>query len=160
MPKGYEAYQRNRGRAIKAGTWFPMYCRKTTPKAAISPTARDLEWAAGFLEGEGSFTMGKPGQRIGQRVMAVQVNPEPLLRLQRLFGGGFSPIRRQRSEQQEAFAWRVCGARARGVMMTLYLLLSQRRREQIRVALSGMVEGRPKRAQRSLSQDIQILARL
>jgi len=27
--------------------------RKTTPKATRKPTARNLEWAAGFYEGEG-----------------------------------------------------------------------------------------------------------
>src|SRR5439155_26696382 len=59
-----------------------------SPSATISPTIRDLEWAAGFLEGEGAFgAYGNPPRARYPRVSASQVNPAPLLRLQQIFGG-------------------------------------------------------------------------
>src|SRR5437899_325842 len=95
---------------------------KNIPKATSHPTARDLEWAAGFLEGEGSF--GKWGTT--HTVQAAQVNQEPLLRIQTLFGGWVKPRKTMQPGHQNAWVWRVSGARARGIMMTLYSLLSER----------------------------------
>ena len=102
-----------------------------TGKATVSPTTRDLEWAAGFLEGEGCFSKS--------HASAIQVNPEPIGRLMKLFGG--SVLIRWRGKdtrgykRQEARVWSTSGARARGVMMTLYSLLTEKRKGQIREAL-------------------------
>ncbi len=93
------------------------------------PSQRELGWIAGFLEGEGCFnTAGSnPGT---QRVTAVQKQREPLLRLQELLGGRVYPRFRD-----GCFGWSVTGARARGIMLTLYALMSPRRKDQIRAAL-------------------------
>jgi len=103
----------------------------TITKARRSPSARDLEWAAGFLEGEGSF------QHVhrSEVVSAGQVAKEPLTKLQDIFGGTLSWIERQQPHHNDQWRWKVSGARARGIMMTLYALLSSRRQEQIREAL-------------------------
>lgn len=100
--------------------------RKNTPKATVSPSARDLEWAAGFLEGEGSFIKAAGTQRVS----AFQNSLEPLLKLKSFFGGTISP-------QRVGNQWQIAGARARGVMMTLFSLLSERRKVQIRGALGA-----------------------
>lgn len=102
--------------------------------AAIRPTTRELAWAAGFLEGEGSFNLKC------SRVGAPQVEREPLERLHRLFGGRICPkpvgaARRLGIRAQDAWYWYVNGPRARGVMLTLYTLLSTKRRAQIRASL-------------------------
>lgn len=100
------------------------------PKAAMSPTSRDLEWIAGFLEGEGSFGNGD-GKRF--LVEAVQADSESLLKVQRFLGGTvrFYP------KNNNTYTWYATGSRARGIMLTLYSLMSQRRRTQIKSALTG-----------------------
>lgn len=98
----------------------------TTLAAKQLPTTADLNWAAGFLEGEASFSKG--------RIHVSQVNPQPLIKLLRLFGGTrTSP--RQRAAGKPIGDWRASGSRARGVMMTLYHLMSAVRQAQIRNAL-------------------------
>ena len=109
-----------------------MLGRVTSPSATVQPRLRDLAWAAGFLEGEGSFSKGS------NRVSASQCQREPLDRLAEMFGGTVRE-RKDRTErpwhQQQIHQWDVSGSRARGVMMTIYLFMSPRRRSQIRASL-------------------------
>jgi hypothetical protein len=104
--------------------------KKARAVATRSPTTRDLEWAAGFLEGEGSFTAGRIEDSACEVVTAVQINTEPLGKLKELFGGAISL--HERPNQKDFFQWRVSGARARGVMMTLYVLVSEKRQSRSR----------------------------
>src|SRR5690349_2954912 len=99
--------------------------KSTVPRATVTPTVRDLAWAAGFLEGEGSFS-----HQVGhsEAVYCRQVNLEPIHRLQDLFGGVIAQrLPGDRFGKQIQFEWHVTGARARGIMLTLYPLFSQRR---------------------------------
>jgi hypothetical protein len=102
----------------------------TTRKASVARRHRDLAWAAGFLEGEGNFASTSSHS---QQVTAVQVNREPAERMLALFGGTLY-LRPQRG-RRDAWRWTVCGSRARGVMLTLYPLLSVKRQAQIRAGL-------------------------
>jgi len=104
---------------------------RNVPKAYRPATTRDLEWAAGFLEGEGSFSHG-PRNAVG--VCVYQVNPDPLIRLIEIFGGR-AILRPERGNKSPIWVWQVSGPRARDVMMTLYSLLSLKRQEQIEAAL-------------------------
>ena len=104
--------------------------RSTTPKATVRPTIRDIAWAAGFIEGEGSVKRGTSLQ-----ICAAQVNQEPLLRLQSLFGGSITEHTAAAGKKSRATIWRVTGARGRGFAMTIYPFLSEKRKEQIRGAL-------------------------
>lgn len=94
-----------------------------------------LYWAAGFLEGEGTFYRAHRSFGID----VAQVDVQPLKRLQLLFGG--SLILQKRTPRnnpwgsQDRWRWRVSGARARGIALTLLPLLSGRRWRQIREAL-------------------------
>lgn len=106
--------------------------------ATKSPTLPDLNWAAGFLEGEGSFRWSGSSEQ----VTAKQVSREPLEKLQGVLGGAIhftsnEKRRKQRPRTSDNYTWVAAGARARGIMMTLYSLLSTRRQQQIRTALSG-----------------------
>lgn len=104
--------------------------RNKTARSITQPTSRDLEWAAGFLEGEGTFRASARSEHVN----AGQNERETLDRLKALFGGAVRSY--PNTHRDEFFQWYVSGTRARGVMMTLYLLLSTRRQAQIRKALS------------------------
>lgn len=116
--------------------------RKTTLKATMSPTAKDIAWAAGFLEGEGCFgRSGGKGKYQSERIWAAQKDPECLKRLLAMFGGRIGVQHQQTTNliKTEGVAtsipiWTVSGMRARGVMMTIYQFMSERRKAAIRKA--------------------------
>ena len=99
----------------------------------LKVTLRDLEWAAGFLEGEGSFLCGKTKSQI--QVTAAQVQRWPLEKIQNMFGGGISLNEETRKNRQPCHHWHTTDARAAGICMTLYPLMSPRRQKQIVAAL-------------------------
>lgn len=114
--------------------------KRQSPAAMMSPSQADLAWAAGFLEGEGNFSTNFNRKHPSQCVRAVQKNMEPLYRLQRMFGGSVGATHMSRGVEGARTAygeWRAYGVRARGIMMTLYSLMSARRREQVAFALNG-----------------------
>ena len=106
---------------------------KSTLKSTLRPTLQDIAWAAGFLEGEGSFQR-KGGGNLSITVSAVQVNKEPVQRMVDLFGGSLKMYRRP-LPSADIWRWDANGARGRGVAMTLYPFLSAKRQAQVRHAL-------------------------
>ncbi len=123
---------------------------RTAPSAAVSPTVRNLEKAAGFLEGEGYFgpSGGRKNARgTSQSVVGSNNDPEMLRWLKSIFGGSVVLKRRLHNKGRDirnwnqAYQWLVTGARARGVMMTLYDLMSTRKRQQIRETLAKWRSG-------------------
>jgi len=141
-------YERNRDRVLakakaryleKVGgrlTYTRGVERAGTHRASKKPTQRELGWAAGFLEGEGTFFAGR---RSHVKVAAVQVEREPVARCLELFGGGLKqrPAQGSLPNQQPQWIWSAHGSRARGVMLTLYSLMSPKRQGQIRKALAA-----------------------
>lgn len=110
--------------------------RSRVPRATSAPSIADIAWAAGFLEGEGNFRAQRgPGSL--EQVRASQVNEEPLLRLVALFGGSLIQGSRKNPKHSPFRSWETCAARARGVMMTVYPFLSERKKAQVRVALGA-----------------------
>lgn len=100
----------------------------------MQASVRDLEWAAGFLEGEGSFSL----QWRTPAIVASQCEMFPLYRLQRIFGGKIYPVAPQRNKlgKKLAHVWQRTGGPAVQIMMTLYGLMSPTRQAQIRKALA------------------------
>ena len=96
------------------------------------PSLRDIEWAAGFFEGEGSFSHN----RGSGYVCISQNNSWPNEKMQRLFGGTlkFKQVDAKRNPHITSF-WFITGPRARGFVMTIYSLLSPKRQMQIRAGL-------------------------
>lgn len=94
-------------------------------------TVPQLAWAAGFLEGEGSFGAhgGTP------RVSAGQVQKEPLDRLAAMFGGHMwikHPKENVKIRSaQPIWIWSLNSRRSAAVMMTLYSFMSPVRKAQI-----------------------------
>jgi hypothetical protein len=126
-----------RVRCILCGV-YKEQMRTTVPNATRAPTEADIAWAAGFLEGEGHFrrAYGTRDQYGSENISAGQVNPEPLLKLQELFGGSVKVKSRGKWAMGDIFYWYVSGERARIVMRAVEPLMSARRREQIRKAFS------------------------
>lgn len=123
----------------RIGQFCSVYCsRDKSAVAQVKPTLQDLAWAAGFIEGEGCFSVHKytkSGKKPHPFMGATQVQREPLERLVRYFGGQIS--KSQHKIGQPIHLWRVYGTRARGVAMTLYAWLSPRRRGQAQALLTA-----------------------
>lgn len=96
---------------------------------------KELYWAAGFIEGDGCFSMSDSKARRDYNVVVTGADPEPLERLAKLFGnkvlpyapGMYGPL-----TKKKMYRWTATGSRAIGVMMTLYSLMSERRKTRIR----------------------------
>ncbi len=97
-------------------------------------TLRDIYWTAGFMEGDGSFLFGKSRHLTAT---ASQVQRWPLERLQNLFGGRISEHQPKNPKWSLIHVWTLTGATAAGLMMTLYSLMSEHRKGQIKQALDG-----------------------
>jgi hypothetical protein len=95
---------------------------------------REWYWAAGFLEGEGSFTNNRGYSRIG----AGQKEREPLERLQRLLGGTIH------LNNRELYVWNL-SVDAATTMEALRPLMSTRRRDQIDQTLTATAEAAKER---------------
>lgn len=100
--------------------------------------AIDVAWAAGFIEGEGNVSRQR--NTVMPKITAVQVQKEPLERLQHLFGGGlyFSPAQVTHGRNNSGkWIWFQSGRRAVEACLTMYGLMSPKRRQQIDYALAN-----------------------
>ena len=105
---------------------------------------RELYWAAGFLEGDGCFALATNKYKQGRRsyqtpiVNASQKQKWPLVVLQLLFGGGLHEYTPGRANLGYGpyWQWSVGGARAAGLMMTVYKFMSPERKDKIKSALA------------------------
>lgn len=97
---------------------------------------KDIYWAAGFIDGEGSFC--ENGRTIC--ISAVQVDKWHLDKLLKLFGGYMSIETRKEVTGRVYHVWRAYGHRAAGIMMTLYSLLSPRRKQRVKELLKAWLK--------------------
>ena len=97
-------------------------------KPTVHPTSIDIAWAAGIYEGEGCCNKTSLGT---MRVIIGQKDFYILDKLKSLFGGSVSKTK------QNFHVWNLYSVRARGFLMTVFMFLSPRRREQIRIALNN-----------------------
>jgi hypothetical protein len=108
----------------------------------MTPSLRDIYWAAGYFEGEGCVRISG-GKKVSNQTEVMNVSStdkEPIVKLLHMFGGNmYGPrangLRKDGLPKKSFYRWGVSGARARGVMQTLYALLSPRRQEQIKKTL-------------------------
>lgn len=84
---------------------------------------KDIYWSAGFLDGEGSFQFIKNTARIS----APQNSPEVLYKLQTFFGGHI-----YETPQLNNWSWFLYSNPAIGVMYTIYNLMSDKRKNEIK----------------------------
>jgi len=98
-------------------------------------TSNDLRWAAGIFEGEGCV------EKTIRNSCSVRVSQKDRWlcdQLRALFGGSVNleRVRQTPFGTSALYRWQICGARARGFMVSIYELLSPRRQVQVRKALS------------------------
>jgi hypothetical protein len=105
-----------------------------SPPAIGSPSLVQIAWAAGFIEGEGTFA-GRSSYSRTEHVSAPQLQKEPLTRLVEYFGGSIHC--RRTAKGKKYYNWQATGSRARGVMLAIFSFMSPRRRNQIKAALRG-----------------------
>lgn len=98
----------------------------------INISINDLYWAAGFLEGEGSF------YRNGGTIVisAVQVQREPIDRLHKLLGGNISTFSRKEVRGNIYHRLNIYGMRAEALMKMLFPIMSPKRQNQITTSLA------------------------
>jgi hypothetical protein len=112
--------------------------------AMYTPGTDIIFWAAGYMEGEASFTKprdirsGGKSRSTTHMTAVCSVDIEPLEALRAYFGGNIR-LQRQSSDAYGGFIhkWYCTGPRARGVMLTMYPLLSRRRKAQITKAINA-----------------------
>jgi len=116
------------------------------PRPAIpstrSPSREELFYAAGLLEGEGCFSRGSSASTVS----CEMTDTEPLQFLATRFGGRVharKPRPAEPAHYKQRFTWRVNGARARGLALTLYSLLSPRRKAAVRKMLAAFPPASP-----------------
>lgn len=100
-------------------------------EAKLHPTIKDICWAAGIYEGEGCcyFKSGTQYVQIGNMDSWI------IHKIQDLFGGG--TITKRKIKNGIFYDWRICGSIARGFLMTIFSLLSPRRKKKIIEILNG-----------------------
>src|ERR1041385_936600 len=103
----------------------------------VPSSTLDLAWAAGFLEGEGSF-----GHYGGPRVSAAQVQKEPIDRLVRIFGGKMWQRTTKGFGAKPIWVWQPPARRGVEIMMTLYVMMSPKRKREIEWTLKVWARGR------------------
>ncbi len=91
---------------------------------------KDISWAAGFIEGEGSFRGGTWKQG-GMAITVAQCEIEPLQKLKGMFGGSITGPRPGKGlRPKPIYYWGIYGQRAAAVAMTIYTFLFSKRRAQ------------------------------
>lgn len=110
----------------------------------------DIAWAAGFIEGDGTLGYYKGVLQI----RAVQVQKEPLERLQRIFGGNVYRKRKAILNWQEIWCWAASTSKSAQIIMTLFVLFSSRRKAQATKALTLWKQARTPNSPRPGAQKI------
>ena len=92
-------------------------------------------WAAGFLDGEGCFSLTKTPRSFTVVLIVCQCRPEPLDELSALFGGAVYLNSRTTAAGTPIYQWR-CPGGAQGIVETIekvlpYLILKRREAELI-----------------------------
>lgn len=96
---------------------------------------RYIQWAAGLLEGEGSFMSSKPGTA---RISVEMTDHDVILRLSEVTGVGNISGPYFKDGGKDSWIWSVSKSRdAAALAMLMYPLMGERRKSQIVTALSS-----------------------
>lgn len=100
----------------------------------LAPNLKELYWAVGFIEGEGTFN--HTNGRSGLHIKVAQNEIDPLERLQKVFGGKiYREHRKYKGKPRDIWCWAIYSSNAAAVMMTIYSLMSVRRKARIKEIL-------------------------
>jgi hypothetical protein len=100
-------------------------------------TEMDLAWAAGLLEGEGSFQA-----KLGSVpfIWCEMSDEDVVARLAGIFGGNYISHAKRQEHFKDTWSWSVVSSRAAKIMEILRPLMGRRRQSQIDVALAAWGE--------------------
>lgn len=93
---------------------------------------KDIYWLAGFIEGEGCFQFHKKNH--APYITISQKDPQCLYDIKNIFGGSIHSYRDR--EENIYYKWTASTRLASGLMLTLYSLLSDRRKEKIKECIT------------------------
>lgn len=112
--------------------------------------SHDYAWAAGFIDGEGWITIqtrsaeAKSGVRYYGHYLRLGVNhvrPEPLIALQRLFGGTLRRTTRVHGNRKPRHTWQVsCSTAEKALLMLLPYLRNKESEARIALHFQGTVD--------------------
>jgi len=94
----------------------------------------ETAWIAGVLEGEGYF-----GIKHGRKTLVIMCQMTDLDVLQRIqvrFGGGISLTKKRKEHHKESWSWFVHGEAAYLAILSIYDLMSVRRKAKIDESLA------------------------
>ena len=95
----------------------------------------DLHWLAGWMEGEGSFTVKKTNKSI--RLCGVSTDRDSIARVSGVLGTKlYGPYNKAVPGRKRYWSVAVHGGKAAAWMMTLYSLMGKRRQQAIKKALA------------------------
>ena len=122
-------------------------------------TETDRAWAAGFLDGEGCFTLLKNSSKSqhettrGVNISAIQVKKEPLIRLQKILGGRINgPVKNGNRAKQDAYCWRISNAEEAKKAIEIVFPYLQGKEEDAAIVYSySLTVGKPGRRNTSSS---------
>jgi len=98
-------------------------------------TLRQIDWVAGILDGEGSFLITKRNNY--PKIWLGMTDLDIVQRVRNIMNSSTKIINRKRiPKNKEVYEFHLSGSLAIQWMMTLYPLMSNRRREKIREILS------------------------
>lgn len=97
-------------------------------------TLKEIYGAAMLLEGEGCFTCRK-NEASSITIFCGMTDEEPPRRLHQWFGGNLITIKPRKPGYKLVYRWAISGTKAAGIMMTIYPLMSKRRKERIKELL-------------------------
>lgn len=111
--------------------------------AAMGYSERELAWAAGFFDGEGSVSPRfdrRPGRRPSVQLEIEQTDIRPLERFQRALGHGGNITQRKARAATRKPLWRLhyYGNAAMDVAEALYPYLCEPKRAQIRRTMEAV----------------------
>ena len=112
-------------------------------------TTKSIAWLAGILEGEGCFL--KPPAQIG--ITLRMTDSDIVCRAAHIMGLKESDVKtrkKQKPHYKDQYGIQLCGRRAAEWMMTLFTLMGERRKRQIREALKKWLTKSPQRLKNSL----------
>jgi len=72
----------------------------------------NLQYVAGFVDGEGSIGFSRSRTQLFPRVLVVNTNRDILEDFQKHFGGDIQKLYRAKSNWKQAYSWRICNDKA------------------------------------------------
>jgi hypothetical protein len=123
------------------------------------PTPTEAAWAAGFLDGEGHFTIAltHKGTNFRAIISASQTTSEPLLLLQHWFGGSIRVYTDKVKAHKPCYEWTVVGVGLASLLeaITPYLIVKKRHADlilQFKKLVDASVERRSREGKRSRAE--------